>query len=72
MVDDQRQNSSCCYQNFDSETVQIIADSALVSDEDQVDVGEAADDEEDLYGRVVPGYEAEKDIIVSCDEYEQV
>jgi len=66
MVDDQRQNSSCCYQNFYSETVQIIADSALVSDEDQVDVDAAAHNEEDLDGGVVEGDEVEEDVNIAC------
>ena len=72
MVYNERHNCGKSDQKFNPEVVHFTADGSLVSDEDQVDVGEAADDEEDLNGRVVPGYEAEEDIIVSCDEYKQV
>jgi len=68
MVDDQRQNCSCCYQNFYSETVQIIADGPLVSYEDQVDVDAAAHNEEDLDGGVVERNEVEEDVDVACEE----
>ena len=72
MVYYERQNGGKSNQPFNSEVIHLTADSSPVSDEDQVDICKAAHDEEDLNGRVVPGYEAEKDIIVSCDEDEKV
>ena len=53
MVNNQRQNCSSYNQYFNSKTVQVIADGATVSDEDQVDVGDAAEDEEDFDASVV-------------------
>ena len=53
MVNYQRKNCSSYDQYFNSKTIHVIADGATVSDEDQVDVGHATEDEEDLDTSVV-------------------
>ena len=69
MVENQSEDCSSNYQYLNSKTVQIIANGATVSYEDQVDVGDAAEDEEDFDGCVVQWYKIEKEINISCEEH---
>ena len=55
-----------------SEVVHVTADGGLVLDQHQVDVGQAAGDEEDLDPGVVHGYEVEKYVNVSCEEDQEI
>ena len=66
------QNCGESNQQFDSKVILLTTDGSLVSDKDQVDVSKAAEDEEDLDWGVVPGYEIEEYIVVSCNEDQEI
>lgn len=72
MIYYQSQNCGKSNQQFDSEVILLTTDGSLVSDQDQVDVSEAAEDEEDLDWGVVPGDEIEEYIVVSCNEDQEI
>ena len=72
MVDKHCQNCSRDDEQLYSEVVHVAADGRLVLDQDQIDVGQAAGNEEDLDAGVVYGYEVEKYVNISCEEDQQI
>ena len=72
MVDKDSQNGSWNDEQLYSEVVNVTADGALVLDYGQVNVGDAAGNEEDLDASVVQGDEVEKYINVSCEEDQKI
>ena len=70
MVYNERHDRSYSNQPFNSEVVHFAADGPLVSDEYQVDICQTANDEKYLDGSVVPRYEIEEDVVISCNEHQ--
>ena len=72
MVDNDSKNCSWNDEQLYSEVVNVTADGALVLDHGQVNVGDAAGNEEDLDASVVQGDKVEKYINVSCEEDQKI
>ena len=72
MVDKHCQNCSWDDEQLQSKVVHVTADGGLVLDQHQVDVGQAAGNEEDLDASVIHGDEVEKYVNVSCEEDQEI